>query len=71
MKFTGTKSPRMEKQKAPINPINGEIVGTATANKTAAVTKTVLKKIKTNNKITTVVLSKIKIKTSQVMENCE
>lgn len=33
----------MEKQKAPINPINGDIVGTATANKTAAVTRTVLK----------------------------
>lgn len=32
----------MEKQKAPIKPINGDIVGTATANKTAAVTKTVL-----------------------------
>lgn len=33
----------MEKQKAPINPMNGDMVGTATANKTAAVTKTVLK----------------------------
>lgn len=32
----------MEKQKAPINPMNGEMVGTATANTTAAVTSTVL-----------------------------
>lgn len=40
--LTGTRRPRIEKQKAPINPINGEIVGTATANNTAAVTRTVL-----------------------------
>lgn len=32
---TGIKSPRIEKQKAPNNPINGAIVGTATASKTA------------------------------------
>lgn len=41
--ITGTRSPRIEKQKAPIKPINGEMVGTATANRTAAVTSTVLK----------------------------
>lgn len=42
--ITGTRSPRIEKQKAPIKPINGEISGTATANSTAAVTSTVLYK---------------------------
>lgn len=42
--ITGTKSPRIEKQKAPINPMNGPIVGTATANNTTAVTRTVLEK---------------------------
>ena len=31
---TGIKSPKMEKQNAPISPMNGPIVGTATANKT-------------------------------------
>lgn len=41
--LTGTKRPRIEKQKEPIKPMNGEIVGTATANRTAAVTRTVLK----------------------------
>ena len=38
---TGISSPRIEKQNAPISPINGEIVGTATASKTAAVTRIV------------------------------
>ena len=38
----GINRPKMEKQKAPIRPINGAIVGTATANNTAAATKTVL-----------------------------
>lgn len=33
----------MEKQNAPIKPMNGDIVGQATANKTAAVTITVLR----------------------------
>lgn len=46
--ITGTSSPKIEKQKAPIRPMKGEIVGTATANKTAAVTSTVLK----SNKVT-------------------
>ena len=32
---TGIKSPKIEKQNAPISPINGPIVGTATASKTA------------------------------------
>lgn len=41
--LTGMSNPRMEKQNAPISPINGEIVGTATARTTAAVTRTVLK----------------------------
>lgn len=41
--LTGTKRPKIEKQKAPISPINGEIVGTATAITTASVTSTVLK----------------------------
>lgn len=41
--LTGNIRPRMEKQKAPIRPINGAIVGTDTAKTTAAVTKTVLK----------------------------
>lgn len=40
--LTGIRSPRIEKQNAPIKPMNGEIVGTAIANKTAAVTRTVL-----------------------------
>lgn len=40
--ITGTKSPRIEKQNAPIKPMNGEILGTATANSTAAMTSTVL-----------------------------
>lgn len=40
--LTGTRRPKIEKQKAPINPINGEIVGTATASNTARVTSTVL-----------------------------
>lgn len=42
LELTGMSKPRMEKQKAPINPMNGEIVGTATANRTARVTSTVL-----------------------------
>lgn len=33
--------PKIEKQKAPITPTNGPIVGTATASNTAAVTITV------------------------------
>lgn len=41
-KLTGTSNPRIEKQKAPIRPINGDIVGTHTAKTTAAVTRTVL-----------------------------
>lgn len=49
--ITGTSSPRIEKQKAPIKPMNGEIVGTATANSTAAVTSTVLK----GNKVTMII----------------
>lgn len=49
--ITGTRRPNIEKQKAPISPINGEIVGTATASKTAAVTKTVLNKRKIIKKI--------------------
>lgn len=40
--LTGTRRPKIEKQKAPISPINGEIVGTATAISTASVTSTVL-----------------------------
>ena len=32
---TGTRRPRIEKQNAPISPIKGPIVGTATASKTA------------------------------------
>lgn len=39
--LTGMRSPKMEKQKAPISPINGEISGTATASATVAVTITV------------------------------
>lgn len=38
----------MEKQKAPIRPINGPIVGTQMANTTAAVTIIVLKLKATN-----------------------
>lgn len=41
--ITGINRPRIEKQNAPIKPINGEMVGTATANNTTAVTRTVLK----------------------------
>lgn len=41
--ITGNNNPKIEKQKAPINPMNGPIVGTATAITTANVTKIVLK----------------------------
>lgn len=41
MILTGMINPRMEKQKAPIRPMNGAIVGTRIANTTAAVTSTV------------------------------
>lgn len=41
--LTGTNKPRMEKQKAPISPIKGAIVGTKIAKTTAAVTSKVLK----------------------------
>lgn len=37
------RRPSIEKQNAPMRPMNGEIVGTATANSVAAVTRTVLK----------------------------
>lgn len=43
LNYTGIRRPSIEKQNAPIKPMNGEIVGTATANKTAAVTRIVLK----------------------------
>lgn len=36
------RRPKIEKQKAPIKPINGAILGHATANNTAAVTMMVL-----------------------------
>lgn len=39
----GMSKPRIEKQNAPINPMNGPIVGTATASSTDAVTRIVLK----------------------------
>lgn len=39
---TGNKRPKMEKQKAPINPMNGPIVGTAIAMRTAMIARTVL-----------------------------
>lgn len=41
--LTGNIKPSIEKQKAPIRPIKGAMVGTETAKTTAAVTKTVLK----------------------------
>ena len=42
--LTGKMRPSIEKQKAPIKPMNGAIVGTETANTTAAVTRTVLQR---------------------------
>lgn len=38
----GMSRPSIEKQNAPIKPMKGPIVGTATANRTAAVTRIVL-----------------------------
>lgn len=44
--ITGNMRPRIEKQKAPMRPMNGPIVGTQMAKTTAAVTMTVLKLIR-------------------------
>lgn len=38
----GINKPKIEKQNAPIKPMNGPMVGTATANRTAPMTITVL-----------------------------
>ena len=51
LKLTGNIKPSIEKQKAPIRPINGAIVGTETAKTTAAITKTVLKNKKIKNQL--------------------